>query len=104
MVDWRPLPRPRRAALGKGSVQALYACLPERCLVGSSDQIHGAADALDKLAGHTPIGEIAVLIELAGRKGSFTAWTSERLNLGLRDFRSLKMMARQASKEFIAKG
>ena len=32
-VDWRHSPDPRCAAPGKGSVQVLYACLPERCPV-----------------------------------------------------------------------
>jgi hypothetical protein len=38
-------PGPRCAAPGKGSVQALYACLPERCLVPREGAIGGDAGA-----------------------------------------------------------
>jgi hypothetical protein len=39
-------PGPRCAAPGKGSAQALYACLPERCLVPREGVVGGDAGAV----------------------------------------------------------
>jgi hypothetical protein len=45
VIDWRHYPGPPMRSAWEGSVQALYACLPERCLVPREGAVGGDAGA-----------------------------------------------------------